>query len=539
MLDNRSFRVVGMLFAASIIFTSCRKDLNIQPADQLLVDQGTNWTAQERNVYYTEDQGSQLSTYSWFLALNDKNGQPFLNSNLERYGFLPMPGRNLPVGFSLAKNKANIWQVGLTCSGCHTRNLKVGNSYYRIDGAAGFTNLEQFTTDLDDAFQYTIENPSRIAAFYERVVYQSRQLGEPAPSSLDSFSKSLVSGQMGKHDFLSRAFPVQNLWGVGRVDALNQIFNRLAGLDLAVPPQQIVTQAIEPANIPVRPPFLWNSFKQDYTQWTTTSPNGNDFHALVRNAGQVIGVGGVFSPVANTSKPDGIDFLAVNSVNWEGIENLERIIKKMGPPKWSWSFNPTLAAEGLILYNASCNSCHGIKPGEARPPSTEPTWATPIYNVGTDPAYYTILARTAPTGLLSGALGSVTTTAAILTYVATGMVQQKYPNSILSSGRNPTLTPGSFESRVLQGIWASAPYLHNGSVPTLEDLLKPANQRPANFQVGENFDTLKVGLSSVQPNRFGYMYNTNIVGNSNKGHEYGTQLTNKEKSALMEYLKIL
>jgi mono/diheme cytochrome c family protein len=543
MIRKKKTLVIVFFFSVlvlQLLYSFRKDDATFAAQDCVVVDQGPNWTPADRNDFYIQDQGSQLLTYSWLLALNDVNGQPFLQSSLERYGFLPIPGRKLPVGFSLVKNKSNILQAGLTCAGCHTRNLKVGDAYYRVDGAPSFVNLEQFTTDLDEALQRMVDNPTELARFYDRVVDQSRQLGEPAPPSFEGFKTNLVSSQQVKHEIVSRAFPVSNVWGVGRVDALNQIYNRLAGLDLAVPPQVIVRQCIVPANIPVRPPFLWNSFKQDYTQWTTTSANGNIYQALMRNSGQVIGVGGMLNPVANPASPNGIDFFSNNSINWKGIEYLETLIRKMGPPRWPWNVNAALAAKGQILYNANCNSCHGIKSGEARPPSTEPTWATPLHHVGTDPTYYNMLTRTAPTGILKEVLGNVAPINTILDYVTSSMVQQKYPDAILiKSGRNPLPVPGSFESRVLQGVWASAPYLHNGSVPTLEDLLKPAAQRPETFSVGVNFDTLKVGLSSNQKARFGHLFNTKSVGNSNAGHEYGTQLTTQERSALLEYLKIL
>jgi hypothetical protein len=107
----------------------------------------------------------------------------------------------------------------------------------------------------------------------------------------------------------------------------------------------------------------------------------------------------------------------------------------------------------------------------------------------------------------------------------------------------PAPAPGAYESRVLQGIWATAPYLHNGSVPTLADLLKPANQRPAAFQIGPAYDTVNVGLAADQT-----MFNYNLKttdcndrnsGNSRCGHEFGTQLSPAEKRALLEYLKAL
>jgi hypothetical protein len=98
---------------------------------------------------------------------------------------------------------------------------------------------------------------------------------------------------------------------------------------------------------------------------------------------------------------------------------------------------------------------------------------------------------------------------------------------------------GSYEARVLEGIWAAAPYLHNGSVPTLDDLLKPANQRPAVFYIGTNYDISKVGLASSQTPSPGYEYRTSVKGNGNGGHEYGTQLSAPQKTALIEYLKSL
>ena len=103
--------------------------------------------------------------------------------------------------------------------------------------------------------------------------------------------------------------------------------------------------------------------------------------------------------------------------------------------------------------------------------------------------------------------------------------------------------PG-YESRVMQGIWAAAPYLHNGSVPTLWDLLQPAAQRPTSFKIGPNYDpTGKVGLAAEQT-KFNYTLVTTGCanlnsGNSNCGHEFGTHLTDAQKKALLEYLKTL
>ena len=88
----------------------------------------------------------------------------------------------------------------------------------------------------------------------------------------------------------------------------------------------------------------------------------------------------------------------------------------------------------------------------------------------------------------------------------------------------------------LDGIWMRAPYLHNGSVPTLDALLSPAKDRPSKFIRGcDRLDPVKVGFACD----LGFQYDTQLAGNSNKGHEFATTLPATDKSALIEYLKSL
>jgi hypothetical protein len=97
-----------------------------------------------------------------------------------------------------------------------------------------------------------------------------------------------------------------------------------------------------------------------------------------------------------------------------------------------------------------------------------------------------------------------------------------------------------YEARVLNGIWAAAPYLHNGSVPSLAELLKPPAERVSTFKVGPAYDIENVGLAKEQT-KFGYTYQANAdksSGNCNCGH-VGTDLSASDKKALLEYLKSL
>jgi hypothetical protein len=104
-----------------------------------------------------------------------------------------------------------------------------------------------------------------------------------------------------------------------------------------------------------------------------------------------------------------------------------------------------------------------------------------------------------------------------------------------------------YKARPLNGIWAVAPYLHNGSVPNLYELLSPETERSPTFWVGsKRFDPKLVGYESGRSDG-AYPYDTKVTGNSNRGHVFadgapgngviGPGLSEVERWALIEYLK--
>jgi hypothetical protein len=111
------------------------------------------------------------------------------------------------------------------------------------------------------------------------------------------------------------------------------------------------------------------------------------------------------------------------------------------------------------------------------------------------------------------------------------------------------LDPYGYISPPLDGIWLRAPYLHNGSVPTLRDLLNVPEQRPVTFHRGYDvFDPVKVGFAEPALRATGpggkltdpyFLFDTRRRGEGNGGHLYGTQLSEGEKTNLLEYLKTL
>jgi hypothetical protein len=99
----------------------------------------------------------------------------------------------------------------------------------------------------------------------------------------------------------------------------------------------------------------------------------------------------------------------------------------------------------------------------------------------------------------------------------------------------------SYKARPLDGIWATGPYLHNGSVPNLSELLKRPQDRVVQFCVGNDaYDIKNVGYESAPPcGARQFLFDTRFHGNSNSGHAYGVDLSDREKANLIEYLKTL
>lgn len=537
-------------------------------AGPVAVDQGPSWTPAARLQFYSQDQGSQIMPLAWFEALKQPNGQPFVGNSLSRYGYLPNPASptpGLPVGFTV-NGTGNSTMVGMTCAACHTRQITSGGVPYRIDGGPAIVDFQGFLADLDTAVGTVVNNDAAFAAFAAAV------LGPSPPSAAQAALKSAVQLWFQRFDTLvDRALP-NPPWGPGRLDAVAMIFNRLTGLDLGPAPSYLIPNNIQRAVAPVRYPFLWNAAKQDMTQWPGFAKNGNNVLGLARNLGEVYGVFATFVPEKVWY---GISYLDENSANFQGLQTLEGLIKKIGPPVWPWNVNNTLAQQGQAVFNRTtaaggCADCHGIKPGQTRFPNQK-TWATPILNVGTDTREYDVLGWTAQTGVLNGAstladpdpLKPVDNSIAILGMAVLGSIEQyclENPLSCAEAGSGLELRRrynvgglkglynvrdgiAGYESRVLQGVWAAAPYLHNGSVPSLAQLLTPSAQRVSSFPVGPNYDQTNVGLAATQT-QFNYTFqatgcaNLNS-GNSNCGHEYGTTLSAGDKRALLEYLKTL
>lgn len=551
-------------------------------AAPVAVDQGAKWTAAAQAQFYTQDQGAQLIPLAWAQALKQPDGAPFLADSLGRYGYLANPAGSygLPVGFTASGPEGSA-MAGMTCAACHTRQITVAGTDYRIDGGPAIVDFQSFLVDLDAAVAAILADAAAFAPFAQAVL----GMADPDPVEIAALHQGVTAWYLRYHTLVAAALPTPS-WGPGRLDAVGMIFNRLTGLDLGPPPSFLIPENIKRADAPVRYPFLWNASRQDFTQWPGFAANGNDLLGLARNLGEVYGVFGTFEPVKSPWHVLGINYKNNNSANFDGLGQLENLIKLIGPPKWPWAVDQAVAARGKAVFDwptaqGGCVDCHGIKPGKLR--SLKETWATPLIDVGSDSREYNILAWTARTGVLEGAkiplltkpLGATDAAFNVLSLSVLGTIIQHYAPIVAASQgaetqgaetqafhlppnlkdlqdafRTPAVVEGAetgpypYESRVLEGIWATAPYLHNGSVPTLTDLLAPVEQRPAAFKIGPNYDIEKIGLAAEQT-KFGDQILTTTdcsarnSGNSRCGHDYGVTLSAADKKALLEYLKTL
>lgn len=541
------------------------------------LDQGANWNPATRKDFYSRDQGSKLIPLRWINALKQSNGEPFLADSLSRYGYLPNETSNppgLPVGFTVDSGGGG-GTLGITCSACHTRQIDVGGESYRIDGGPAVADFQSFLADLDQSVGKTLNDSASFAQFAQAVLGPN-----PTPDKEAALKEALQAWYTPFHTLNDRALPKDNPWGPARLDAVSMIFNRLTGLDIGPPPSFMIVENIKPADAPVRYPFLWNAPIQDRTQWPGFADNGDSLLALARNLGEVYGVFGVFHPKKDDWRLLGFDYLDDNSANFQGLDALEDLLWKLGPPKWPWSVDQALVNAGKEIYDrktaeGGCADCHRIKPGKPRL-LNKVTWDTPVQDVGTDAKEYQVLTRVVQTGVLEGAqipfltqpLKPVDAAANVLGTAVRGAILQHFiPIGVEAKLReklekDPDLaqqiealkgayqTPPAtgkpaiaYESRVLEGIWATAPYLHNGSVRSLADLLEPVAKRAAEFKVGPAYDPVTVGLAAEQT-KFNFTLKTTdcsdrASGNSRCGHEFGTTLSSEEKKALLEYLKTL
>jgi mono/diheme cytochrome c family protein len=548
-----------------------------------------NWTAQQREWFYHAEQGTQTFgiPYEWFIALEQPAlslGKPGMLSDpqyLDRYGFIPSAARAgeapLPIGFATGpkltdvnpRTNAPMTALGLTCAACHTGRFTYQGTTVLVDGAPALTNLSAFQKAMAFSLLYTKYFPGRFDRFSDRV------LGADADSAAKTALRKQLDDVVTEVKAIA-ALEKKNehqtvLEGFTRLDALNHIGNIVFSVDLKNEPANYVGYTA-----PVHFPRIWNASWFEWVQY-----NGSISQPMARNAGEALGVG------AKLNLTDGTKPLYSSSVDLGELFGMEQLLAGTPPadasgfhgltsPKWPDKLLPPisaeLAAKGAVLYKEICQGCH-LAPVSDPEFWNSDRWSAKnaageryldlkmvdIQNVGTDPAQAQDMASRRVTTPASLGIESQEYGAALAAVVENTTKQwygsQTPPTSAdqqqKMNGYRPVgiRAPLQYKVRPLNGIWATPPYLHNGSVPTLYSLLSPVEERPKKFWLGNReYDPVNVGYR-VDELDGGFEMDTTIRGNYNTGHEFsdesgkagvvGRALTPSERKALIEYLKSL
>ncbi len=251
----------------------------------------------------------------------------------------------------------------------------------------------------------------------------------------------------------------------------------------------------------------------DYTIATDVPPL---WHVRKKNALYYNGIGrGDFTKLLFQASVLGIPDSSAARLAITNFQDVLAWLEYLEPPSYPWPIEEALARQGQFLFEEHCSGCHGTYGEE----ETYPNKLVHVSVVKTDPLYATYAAE-------SG----------IVEWYNNSWFAQSEPRSYFE----PNI---AYMAPPLDGIWATAPYLHNGAVPTLEDLLN-SPQRPAIWsRTGEStdYDTERVGWLYTTPEDADgeWTYDTALPGYSNVGHHFGDKLTTDERSAVIEYLKSL
>jgi hypothetical protein len=497
--------------------------------------------------------------------------------------------------------------VGLNCSACHTASMDFAGKPLVVDGGPSLVDFQGFIEGVDAALNAALKDAGKFDRFAKKVLAgrdnaDNRKMLRDSLQSLADWENR--NAELNKTDLR---------YGFGRLDAFGHIFNKVAQLAVYNQPAGSRPATANPADAPVSYPFLWDIYRQSRLQWNgvvqVRDDQGKvqhldlghgrylDYSALGRNAGEVVGVFGdvVIKPVPGMG---GFD----SSIRADQLDRLETVLRGLKPPKWPGQVDQAKVDQGKPLFEKSCAGCHSeknLKDGVYDVTMVPLNGGDPGGN-NTDPwmacnaiSYTSASGRLKdrPRNYFSGpATQDTDALANLLKTTVVGSLVADWPqiagtalDIILGIEKLPKTTKAAtavskeearkgrlagcfasksdffkYKARPLSGIWATAPYLHDGSVPTLYDLLLPPEQRPTCFFVGtRRYDPVKVGYQTGAESGAGcpppaggqpapaapgnqFRFDVALDGNRNVGHNYNVgKLSEAQRLALLEYLKTL
>ena len=431
------------------------------------------------------------------------------------FGMIYEPGADprydLPIGVSRRKVQG-IDRVFLNCAVCHTGTVRdAPGAPARI-----IVGMPANTFDLGAFSQFLIDIPlsekfapaTMLAQIKKMARAPHREVVKP-----DDLLNRLVLRYLGVTLMRDRLLMIRDRLlfidpmsaGPGRVDT----FNNPKGL-LNFPMQHADPNELH-GNVDF--PSIWNQGPRKGMQlhW-----DGNNTSVDERNLSAAFGTG-AFPPTLDA----------------QSVLRTAKFLETAQPPPYPYPIDQALAAQGAPVYGQYCAGCHGTRepPFRHSPPRADELVGTvvPIEHIGTDP--HRLNSYTWTLAVNQGTLYAG--------YEKDWGFKEPYPQRFTHFRKT-----FGYANSPLDGIWLRAPYLHNGSVPNLRELLEPVQARTRVFyRGGDVYDPINVGFVyelPTQGDRALFRFDIHQPGNDNAGHEgpaFGTALPAEEKRALLEYLK--
>jgi hypothetical protein len=457
------------------------------------------------------------------------------------FGWIYEAGRKMPIGMSVTEHSIVGKTVGPNCAACHTSIVRTSSEEASAKLVVGMpaqlldiTASNKFITDcILDKKLFTRE---RIVAAWEthfeaedlqeflkthpryQKILWSAQNGAWKASlhALIPVFRSQIKGVVEK---LGDHFVGKPPYGFGRDDSTN-LYKALFLNQTSFPERERSPNAEFMS--------VWNARLREgfWSHWDGSVRNRIDRDLLV-----AIGVTG--------SK---LNLRLARGYLRERLSNIAKIeawLANFDAPAYPFPIQSEVAEAGAVVYRESCMACHGsLEQRYAQEPSQRsyaPLLGSiiPLAEIGTDPRRALALNSHLAQGLSD-----------LVDYVI-----EPVPREIadLRDDRAPAVeSTKGYMASYLDGIYLRGPYLHNGAVPTLEDLLKAPHERPRVFYRGSNIlDSKRLGFLSRKDELIAagenlahlQVFDTSLAGNSNQGHRWGTNLSNTDRQALIEYLK--
>jgi mono/diheme cytochrome c family protein len=400
--------------------------------------------------------------------------------------------RDMPIGFSRREYRS-VDLVWFNCSVCHVGTWReTETAKHHLVSAMPSNNL-----DLYGFVRFLLEAATDVRLAPDNLLAKMEEAGAdfgPIERLVWRYYviPNVREGLLKRRESLLPLLDSQPAWGPGRVDT----FNPYKVSQFAIPASTLTPEErIGASDFPA-------VFNQRPRHGMQLHWDGNNNSLDERNLSAALGAG-----------------VTAETADHEAIERVADWLLDLPPPPNPTRPDPAAVQRGREVYMQACTECHGHKDGDIYVFEGKMLGSVePITRIQTDPAR----------------LNSYTEA-----------FRQRQLSELFAG------TPYHFRSFVktdgyanmpLDGIWLRAPYLHNGSVPTLADLLSLPAERPVSFLRGlDVIDGARGGFlsppcDSAGPTEKGFCFDTRLTGNGNGGHLYGTDLPPQAKSDLLAYL---